>query len=119
MFVVFSSNEDKRTVLNDLIGLAVSIKQVMPVKGAYKGNEEQAFVVHCGYDAVPAIHKLVLEDYEQEALLLVDANLDCKMYTAGKGVVGTDVGRWQIVTQKEALAADAYTRIAQDYFMVK
>ena len=119
MFTVFSSTEDKRTVLNDLIGLAVPIKQVMPVKGAYMGNEEQAFVVHCGYDALPAIHKLVLDTYEQEALLVVDANLDCQMYTAGKGVVATDVGRWQIVTQQEAMASDAYTRIAQDYFIVR
>ena len=119
MFVIFSANVSDTQVLKDLKGLYAPIKQVQVCRGAYEGVEEQAFVVHANYDALPALHEMVLGEYEQSALLVVDYNKNCVMYTVGKGVVAIPCGTWRKVSQAYALKCDAYTRIAQDYFVVE
>jgi hypothetical protein len=119
MFVVFSANVNEEQVKFDLKGLHLPIKQVQVCRGAYEGVEEQAFVVHANYDALPAIHELVLGAYEQAALLVIDFNSQCQMYTVGKGAVAVPCGTWRKVSQAYALNRDAYTRIAQDYFVVE
>ena len=119
MFMVFSSNVGSKTVLQDLKNLDLPIKSVEVCRGMYEGVEEQAYSVHASYDAFPAIHKLVLGEYEQSALLLIDANKQCSMYTVGKGAVAIPCGTWRRVSQAYALSCDAYTRICQDYYVVE
>jgi len=119
MFVVFSANVDTEQVKFDLKDLNQPIKQVQVCRGAYKGVEEAAFVVHANYDALPALHELVLNTYEQAALLVIDFNNQCQMYTVGKGVVAVPCGTWHKVSQAYALKQMGYTRIGQDYFVVE
>ncbi len=118
MFLVFSSPYNLSEVINDIDALNVPVKQVNAVQGAYNGKEEPAFIVHCQYDAVPKLIDLVLQEYDQEAVLVVDNNYDCKMFTIGHGAIGVDVGRWHNVHQDVALSRDAYTRIGQVYYVV-
>lgn len=121
MFMIFSSTESVQLVMRDLNNLESvgAIKSVKIVQGCYAGVEETAYIVYAGYDVLPAVHDLVLNDYKQQALLVVDFNNSCTMYTSGRGVCGVNVGRWRKVSQAYAREQDAYTRIANDYFVVE
>ena len=121
MFCLFSYNQAvfTQSIINESLGMMQCVRSVQHVQGCFNGHCEPAVMVHMGYDLVPTMNKFVLHTLDQDAIVYVDNNFDGFMFTQGRGAVREDIGRWTKVSQADALLSDAYTRIGQEYYVIR
>jgi hypothetical protein len=89
------------------------------VQGVYKGISEASIVTVIGNDAQRDLVMQVAREYNQESILILDADTrNARLYYLDNGQ-SESIGTFQVVSESEAKSRDAYTYdSSQGYYYV-